>query len=254
MAGHSHNPHISTTPQTELSTLVQEQSPELLRSAAADKRLTEDLALALLQRRDLPAAAIEAMVKNGAVMKHRSVINAVVVHPHAPRHVSLPIIRRLFAFELMNIALTPAVFADIKKFAEGVLVSRLENTTPGERMSLAKRSSPAVAAALLLDPERRVMEATLQNPRITEAAIVKALMRDDAPQHLIDTVCHDPKWSLRREIRIALLRNEKTPLAPALAFAEYMSSAALRQVLNNSRLRPNVKSYLIKMLEDRKSS
>jgi len=254
MAGHPQNPHISTTPQTELSTLIQEQSPELLRSAAADKRLTEDLALALLQRRDLPAAAIEAMVKNGSVMKHRSVINAVVVHPHAPRHVSLPIIRRLFAFELMNIALTPAVFADIKKFAEDVLVSRLENTTPGERMSLAKRSSPAVAAALLLDPERRIMEATLQNPRITEAAIVKALMRDDAPQHLIDTVCHDPKWSLRREIRIALLRNEKTPLAPALAFAESMSSAALRQVLNNSRLRPNVKSYLIKMLEERKSS
>ncbi len=253
MAGHPQNPHISTTPQTELSTLVQEQSPELLRSAAADKRLTEDLALALLQRRDLPAAAIKAMVKNGSVMKHRSVINAVVVHPHAPRHVSLPIIRRLFAFELMNIALTPAVFADIKKFAEDVLISRLENTTPGERMSLAKRSSPAVAAALLLDPERRIMEATLQNPRITEAAIVKALMRDDAPQHLIDTVCHDPKWSLRREIRIALLRNEKTPLAPALAFAESMSSAALRQVLNNSRLRPNVKSYLIKMLEERKS-
>jgi len=253
MASHSQNPHISTTPQTELSTLVQEQSPELLRSAAADKRLTEDLALALLQRRDLPAAAIEAMVKNGAVMKHRSVINAVVVHPHAPRHVSLPIIRRLFAFELMNIALTPAVFADIKKFAEDVLISRLENTTPGERMSLAKRSSPAVAAALLLDPERRIMEATLQNPRMTEAAIVKALMRDDAPQHLIDTVCHDPKWSLRREVRIALLRNEKTPLAPALAFAESMSSAALRQVLNNSRLRPNVKSYLIKMLEERKS-
>ncbi len=254
MAGHPQNPHISTTPQTELSTLVQEQSPELLRSAAADKRLTEDLALALLQRRDLPAAAIEAMVKNGSVMKHRTVINAVVVHPHAPRHVSLPIIRRLFAFELMNIALTPAVFADIKKFAEGVLVSRLENTTPGERMSLAKRSSPAVAAALLLDPERRVMEATLQNPRITEAAIVKALMRDDAPQHLIDTVCHDPKWSLRREVRIALLRNEKTPLAPALVFAESMSSAALRQVLNSSRLRPNVKSYLLKMLQDRKSS
>jgi hypothetical protein len=254
MAGHPQNPHISTTPQTELSTLVQEQSPELLRSAAADKRLTEDLALALLQRRDLPAAAIEAMVKNGSVMKHRRVINAVVVHPHAPRHVSLPIIRRLFAFELMNIALTPAVFADIKKFAEDVLISRLENTTPGERMSLAKRSSPAVAAALLLDPERRIMEATLQNPRMTEAAIVKALMKDDAPQHLVDTVCHDPKWSLRREIRIALLRNEKTPLAPALAFAESMSSAALRQVLNNSRLRPNVKSYLIKMLEDRKNS
>jgi len=252
MAGRSPNSQIPIVQSVDLATLVHEQSPDVLRTAAGDKRLTEDLALTLLQRRDLPAAAIEVMAKNGAVMKHRRVINAIVVHPHAPRHVSLPIIRRLFAFELMNIALTPAVFADIKKFAEDVLISRLENTTPGERMSLAKRSSQAIAAALLLDPEKRVMEAALFNPRMTEAAIVKALMKDDAPQHLIDTVCHDPKWSLRREIRVALLRNEKTPLAPALAFADTMSSVALWQVLNNSRLRANVKSYLNKMLEERK--
>src|SRR5260370_42213107 len=99
MAGHPQNPHISTTPQTELSTLVQEQSPELLRSAAANKRLTENLPLALLQHRDLPAAAIKAMVKNGSAMKHRSVINGVVVHPHAPRHVFLSIIRSVCDFE-----------------------------------------------------------------------------------------------------------------------------------------------------------
>jgi hypothetical protein len=254
MAGRPQNPHLSSTPQIDLSNIVHEQSPELLRAAAGDKRLTEDLALSLLERRDLPPAAIEALVKNGVVMKHRTVINAVVVHPRAPRHVSLPIIRRLFAFELMNIALMPPVFADIKKFAEEVLISRLETTTPGERLSLAKRSSPAVAAALLVDPERRVMEAALHNPHMTEAAIVKALMKDDAPQHLIDAICHDSKWSLRREIRVALLRNEKTPLAPALAFAESMSSAALRQVLNNSRLKANVKSYLVKMLEERRIS
>jgi hypothetical protein len=252
MAGRSPNSQIPIVQSVDLATLVHEQSPDALRTAAGDKRLTEDLALTLLQRRDLPAAAIEVMAKNGAVMKHRKVINAVVVHPRAPRHVSLPIIRRLFAFELMNIALMPAVFADVKKFAEDVLISRLENTTPGERMSLAKRSSQAIAAALLLDPEKRVMEAALRNPQMTEAAIVKALMKEDAPQHLIDTVCHDYKWSLRREIRVALLRNEKTPLAPALAFADSMSSVALRQVLNNSRLRANVKSYLNKMLEERK--
>ena len=253
MHDHHHNPRIvASTPPTDFSRLPEEQSPAVLRNAAADRRLTEDLALALLERRDLPAPVIETMVRNGAVMKHRTVLNALVIHPRAPRHVSLPIIRRLFTFELMKIALMPAVFADIKKFAEEVLISRLETVTPGERLTLAKRSSPAVAAVLLLDREKRVMQAAMHNPHMTEAALVKAVMSDKAPQHLIDAVCHDPKWSLRREVRIALLRNEKTPLAPALAFAEAMSSASLRQVLNNSRLKANVKSYLIKMLEDRK--
>src|SRR5260370_26604099 len=183
MAGRSPNSQIPIVQSVDLATLVHEQSPDVLRTAAGDKRLTEDLALTLLQRRDLPAAAIEVMAKNGAVMKHRKVINAIVVHPHAPRHVSLSIIRRLFVFELLNIALMPAVFADIKKFAEDVLISRLQTTTPGERMRLAKRSSQAIDAALLLDPEKRVMEAALRNPQMTEAAVVKALMKkEDAPQ------------------------------------------------------------------------
>src|SRR5260370_11775497 len=205
MAGRSPNSQLPIVQSVDRAALVHEQSPDVLRTAAGDKRLTEDLALTLLQRRDLPAAAIEVMAKNGAVMKHRRVINAIVVHPHAPRHVSLPIIRRLFAFELMNIALMPAVFADIKKFAEDVLISRLENTTPGERMSLAKRSSQAIAAALVLAPDKRVMEAALPNPQMTEAAIVKALMKEDAPQHLIDNVCHYYKWTLLRELCFALL-------------------------------------------------
>src|SRR5438105_1219348 len=63
-----------------LAELIQQHSLDPLRKAARDLRLTEDLALALLERRDLPHQVIEDLTKNMAVMKHRRVINAVVVH------------------------------------------------------------------------------------------------------------------------------------------------------------------------------
>src|SRR5258708_31979490 len=76
-----------------LDLLVHDTSPEILIGVAADHRLTEDLALALLNRRDLPREALEELHKNASVAKQRKVPLAVVMHARAPRHVSVPPIR-----------------------------------------------------------------------------------------------------------------------------------------------------------------
>ncbi len=238
-------------PQGSLDDLIHSQELEVLRGVAASARLTEDLALSLLARRDLPHQVIVDLSKNGTVMKHRKVIVAVVSHPRAPRHVSLPIARHLYTFELMPIALLPSVAADLKMNLEETLMSRLEAISTGERLTLAKRGSTRVAAALLADPEERVMNAALENPFITEAWIVKGLMRDDSPPAFVHAVCRHPKWSLRRDVQVALLRNDHTPLARAIALADKLPTQVLRDILHHSRLQANVKSYLFTVLEQR---
>ena len=54
-----------------LGRLVHDSSPEILTAVAADARLTEDLALALLNHRDLPREALEALSKNGQLARLR---------------------------------------------------------------------------------------------------------------------------------------------------------------------------------------
>ncbi len=88
---------------------------EALTAAASDPGLNEDLALALLKRGDLPAQALDRLSKNGALLKSRKVKLALVEHPRTPRHISVPMVRHLFTFDLMQVALTPAVPADIKE-------------------------------------------------------------------------------------------------------------------------------------------
>jgi hypothetical protein len=127
----------------------------------------------------------------------------------------------------------------------------VESISAGERLTLAKRGSTRVAAALLADSEERVMHAALQNPYMTEAWIVKALLRDDAPVPLVHTLCRHTKWSLRRDVQIALLSNDKTPLARSIAFANNLPSQVLRDVLHHSRLEANVKIYLHELLDRR---
>jgi hypothetical protein len=218
-------------------------------SNATEPGLTADLALAKLQERDLTSEVIEEISQNATVMKSRKVRLAVAAHPRAPRRVALRLIRELYTFDLMQFALLPAVAADLKRVADELLVARLASISLGERISLARRSSGMVAAALLQDKESSVWQAALENPRITEIALVKALQKPGAAPAYVKAICHHAKWSLRPEIRCALLRNEYTPLARAIEFARRLPPAQLRDILHNSRLPEKIKAYLRKDLE-----
>ena len=211
--------------------------------------LTEDLALAELKNHDLSSDAIEQINRNAAVMKSRKVRIVVASHPHTPRRIALRIIRELYTFELMKFALTPAAAADLKRVADEILLSRVASITLGERISIARRSSTLVAGALLLDKESQVWQPALENARLTEAAVVKALQRSMANPAFVAAVSHHAKWSVRHEVQVALLRNAHTPFDKALEFARRIPARQLRDILHTSRLPEQIKSRLRKERE-----
>ena len=240
-------------------------SADLLHTVA-DPNLTEDLALALLKRADLLPEVIERLAKNVNALKSRKVKIALVSHPHTPRHVSVPLARQFYTFDLMKVALSPWVPADVKVAADEVLISRLKMVTIGERLTLARRASGRVAAALLLDLEKmdgksfdskvpdaktvaretRVMRTALENPRLTESLVISSVLRPAASAALVDAVAQHEKWSCRREIRAALLRTEHLSLARALEFSREIPAPQLHELLASSRLPDKIKNQLLR--------
>jgi hypothetical protein len=202
-----------------------------------------------MKDRSLPSEVLERISRNVAVMKSRKIRVALAAHPRTPRRIALRLIRELYTFDLMQFSLLPLVAADLKRVADELLVARLASITLGERISLARRSSGMVAAALLLDREARVWQTALENPRLTEAALVRALLRPNATPAFVKAICGHVRWSVRPEIRMALLRNEYTPLARALEFARRIPPAQLRDILHASRLPEKIKAYLRKDLK-----
>src|SRR4051794_38037239 len=91
-----------------LEELISSELPEDLIEAAADRSLSEDLTLRLLNHRELPARALELLAKNPSAMKHRRALTAIVTHPRTPRFVSIPIANRLFSFGLLRISVLPS--------------------------------------------------------------------------------------------------------------------------------------------------
>jgi len=254
-------------------------APAVLLRTAADPALTEDLALALLKHADLPPEVLEQLAKNAHALKSHKVKIALASHPHTPRHVSVPLARQFYTFDLMKVALSPGVPADVKVAVDDVLISRLKAVTVGERLTLARRASGRVAAALLLDVETRdgtiitgkikdgkikdgkmiaakinhaeavarqtrVMQTALENPRLTEALVIKSVLRPAASAALVHAVARHAKWSPRREVRAALLRTAHLSLARALEFSREIPAGPLQELLASSRLPTKIKDQL----------
>ncbi|HLY93013.1 MAG TPA: hypothetical protein VKQ89_07130 [Candidatus Angelobacter sp.] len=242
---------VTLPADADLERLVHETSTEILTAVAADPRLSEDLALAMLNRRDLARETLEALSKNARLARQRKVRLALVTHPKTPRHVSVPAIRNIYTFELMQIALLAAVPPDVKHAAEEVLIGRVKTIASGERLTLAKQGTGRIAAALLLDKEERIMQAALGNPRMTEVWIVKALKAENGTELLAPAVSRHEKWAFRNEIKAALLGNKHTPAARMIQLAGELPVNLLKDVLRGGRLSPQAKNSLSAVLEKR---
>jgi hypothetical protein len=278
------DPNKPARGETESAPTVSETTApslaELLRTID-DPALTEDFALSLLKRPDLPIEVIERLAKNSSALKCRKVRIALASHPRTPRHVSVPMARQFYTFDLMKVALSPGVPADVKVAIDDVLMSRLKTVTLGERLTLARRASGRVAAALLLDVvsagfkvaedqvgdvprgvaaikegkrknlgaferETRVMRTALDNPRLTESLVIHSVLRANASSALVDAVARHAKWSVRKEIQMALLRTEHLSLARALSFSRDIPTSFLQELLGSSRLPAKLKEQLLR--------
>jgi len=185
---------------------------------------------------------------------------AVASHPHTPRHVSVPLARQFYTFDLMKVALAPGVPADVKVAIDGVLIARLKTVTLGERMTLARRASAEsqlrfcwrLTAAMenredqddsIEDDsvEDRTARATRHADRARQPASHRSagnpiVLRAGASAALVHAVARHEKWSRRKEIRAALLRTEHLSLARALEFGREIPAGLLQELLASSRL------------------
>ena len=197
--------------------------------------LSEDEAMAIVQRPDVSTQALAQLARNPGTLKSRKAVFALATHLRTPRHIAIPLLRRMFTFDLMKVALTPTVAADIKRAAEEQILLRIESLSVGEKITLARRGPGRIAAALLAEKDGRIASVALDNSRLVEPAIVTSLMRPDSPQLLFILVSEHPKWSQRHEVQMALLKSEKTPLEHAVKFAANFSVDVLRDVVPEAR-------------------
>ncbi len=166
------------------------------------------------------------------------VLARIVLHPRAPRPLSLRLVTSLFWRDLADVAAAPHVSAAVRVRAENTLKELREDMRLGDRVSLAKVATPALLPGLLMDADRKVTEAALINPRLREEDVLNALRTPEVPLALVDAVVSSPKWSQVYAVRLALVLQPRTPLAVALLQISSLLKRDLLRVAESTAIRP----------------
>lgn len=235
--------HLATG--DELKAFLFHPSAEVLLGLLDNPALDENLLGLLLSRKDLPQEVLEDIAGRKTFLKSYAVKKALVFHPRAPRLVSLRLLRDLYLMDLVQYSLSPGASAELKRHAEEYVIARLPQLPLGQRITLARRGPARVVGALMAIGHAQVLEIALENPRLTEAQVLKVLSREKLLQAVVLTVANHRKWSQYYNVRLALVRNEATPLSMVLGFLPELTVEDLRALAAPGVVPENLRKYLL---------
>jgi hypothetical protein len=172
---------------------------------------------------------------------------AAIRNPKTPRPIALGYLRHLFLEDLVEVTLTPVIPGDLRRAAEEAVIQRLPGTSLGERISMARRTTGRVAGVLLLDRDTKVIDAALENGRMTEELIVKALSLEQMTIAAVEKIADHARWSLMYGVKLALLRQPHTSLGRVLGISASVKRNDLIEISGDPRMPRERRIYLMKL-------
>ena len=225
-----------TASSDELFQVLLDPEIQVLRSTLKNQNLNEDHLRALLKRRDLTEDLLKAIYQLDITKASHRLQVALVKNPGTPGPVALALLPHLHLFELVDLCLVPGVTPDQKFGAERAILQRLPTTELGNKMTLARRATTTVVGAILKEGEPRLVEICLSSPRLREVAVLQFINGATSSAETISIIARDEKWKLRPNLRLAILKNRRTPAIWFTLFLPQLRTADVRNLLTSRRL------------------
>jgi predicted regulator of amino acid metabolism with ACT domain len=226
--------------------------PDVLKAAVGNPGFGEREALFLLNRKDLPSTVIEELANQRTVASSYAVKLGLTKHPKAPLHTALAQLKFLYVFDLVSVCLETGVRAEVKRASEELILTQVPKLAVGQRITLAKRGSARLAASLLNGENLQIIQAVLENPYLTEAALLSVLNGPDCSSRIVESIASHPKWGLRYDIRLALLRRSGLSVARALTILPGLKPQDVKAISEDPAVIPEIRKYLSNRLSGSK--
>ena len=120
--------------------------------------------------------------------------------------------------------------------AEKYLVDRLAKLELGEKISLARSAPSRVITVLIAEAQARVVDALLNNPRLREMEVLSIAENSKVSPETLRVIAGSERWASRHPIRLALVKNPRTPVHTALRLLSSLPRRVVAKLMDGSEL------------------
>lgn len=122
------------------------------------------------------------------------------------------------------------------------LYNQIQTMSVSEMVQLATLGNKEARNLLIKNPNRTIVQAVLNSPKITDEEVILFAGNKNLPKEVSVTISNKKEFIKNYRVKVALVNNPKTPLPTAIKFLRYLLPKDLRSVAKSK----NVPSVLAK--------
>ncbi|GAB4482334.1 MAG: hypothetical protein OHK006_00460 [Thermodesulfovibrionales bacterium] len=218
--------------------------PDVLMNACMNRNLSEEMAVAVARSKNASAENLGMLAGDARFTGSYPLKLALARNPKTPQRVVFTLLKYLKIFDLGDLTRDRRIPVNVRQRVEYAILERVPSMPSGVKTALAKRSSIPVVLALMERGDANVMRTCLNVPSMTEHQIRGVALKPTAPPELIRMIAEHPTWSLRYDIRYALVRNRHTPMHLVVGFIQTMKTNDLRELYADEGVPPSTRPFI----------
>ncbi len=130
------------------------------------------------------------------------------------------------------------------------LWDRIRSSTHTERLLLAPKADRSERAVLLQDKEPQILLMLLKNPRLTIDEVARIARSPHLSHQVVEVIAKAGPWLASNDVKVALVRNPKTPVQFALRILPLLPDAEVRSLAKGSATSMALRQAALKRVQE----
>ena len=131
------------------------------------------------------------------------------------------------------------------------LYNRIQRMSVTEMVQLASMGTKEARNLLIRNPNRSIVQAVLNSPKITDDEIISFAGNKNLSKEVPLIISNKKEYTKNYMVKAALVNNPKTPLSTAIKFLRHLLPKDLRNVSKSKNVPTVLAKTAIKILENK---
>ncbi len=131
------------------------------------------------------------------------------------------------------------------------LAKKVNNMDLSEKVRLAMTGDKEARGLLIRSSNKLILTNLIQNPRITDAEILRLAKAKDLPLEILNMISKKKEWMKKYSLKLALVQNPRTPIPLGLKLLRSIRDGDVRKLARSKDVSSHIANAARKILMSR---